>query len=164
WYGESGSSWAASEPIVDETFTTRGAGERSSSGRKPSMTATAPKTFVSYVSRNSAVLTGPASPAVASGRMPALLTRTSRRPAARSIVAAASATEPADRTSSWTAVASPPRSRISCAARSPSSRRRAPMNVLTPASARRTAVAYPSPRLAPVMSATFVMCGPFCVV
>jgi hypothetical protein len=79
------------EPSPLLTFTTTGAGDFSSSGRKACITRTTPKTLVSNTSRMIGPVTSPTpviGPAIA-----ALLTSTSRPPAAATVSAAAAATE-----------------------------------------------------------------------
>ncbi len=116
------------------------------------MTRSTPSTFTSYIrvqSPGSADSTGssPIAP-------PALLTRTSRRPAAvepgdsDATAAARPATDSGSVTSQATAV--PP---ISAASASSRSTRRAAQTTENPAAARARAVAAPMPLLAPVTTA-----------
>src|SRR4051794_19656305 len=140
-----GSVVTASEPMPLETFTTTGASERSSSGKKAWSTRTGPRTLVSYTRRRSSAVVS------ATGRrppvMPALLTSTSSDPCSAATAAAAAATESSSVTSSGTK--RPPSA--SAAAR-PRSGSRAPIHTVWPAASRRRAVSRPSPLLAPVIS------------
>jgi len=85
WYGDPGSLWSASDPIVLETLTMRPESEESRSRRNSFVTDTVPNRLVSNVSLNRRRSSGrSASSAVASGRTPA------SRPSLRSAAAASS--------------------------------------------------------------------------
>ena len=66
--------------MIDDTLTIRARSGARSSGRNASIIETAPNRLVSNVWRNRAASTTSVLAAVASGRMPALLTSTSSRP------------------------------------------------------------------------------------
>src|SRR5215471_13938974 len=79
--GWAGSPSAVIEPTSLDTFTIRAAGARRSNGSSALVTATTPKTLTSYTARMSSsdVWLGE-KPWRATVAVPALLTRTSRRP------------------------------------------------------------------------------------
>ncbi len=85
---------------------------------------------------------------------PALLTRRSIGPSTSSTLATACAIEPGSVTSQRTPTAWPPASRIACATTSSSTSERDSSATEAPMPARRSAIARPKPRPAPVTSAT----------
>ncbi len=129
-----------------------------SSGRNSFVTDTAPKRLVSNVSLNRRRSSGRSeSPAVASGRTPALLTRMSIRPWRCSTRLTAAWMLAVELTSRASESASRPSLRSAAAASSPRAPSRAPTITFAPERPSPRAVAKPSPRFAPVITATFVM-------
>src|SRR5262249_36623907 len=106
--GPSGSVIDVIEPTSLDTLTIRPAGH---TGSIALVTATTPKTLVSYTWRSVASVVWLGMPAPSPRAMPALLTRMSRTPNSASTSFAAEVTDASSVTSSWTNLVSAPASR-----------------------------------------------------
>src|SRR6187200_668869 len=121
------------------------------SGRASSVSRHAPKRLVSRVWRTSSRSASTAFVLQPPPEIPALLTRTSRRPRSLSTEATAATMLSSSVTSSWTALAFSPSSR---ATSSPVARSREPITTRWPRSASWRATSRPMPRFPPETSAT----------
>src|SRR5215510_2856940 len=126
------------------------AGPARRSARAATVTRCAPKKFVSNTAFASSTVVSSAAPRK---RTPALLTRTSRRPATERMWSSAERTESFERTSSW-------RSGKFCDALGSAERRLVP-NTEKPSFFNARAIARPSPEAAPVTRATPFSFGSF---
>src|SRR3954454_10709488 len=99
------SAVSVSDAVVLETLTMRGFADFRSSGRNACVTVTTPNTLTSNRSRRSVTVV---SAAGAPLKIPALLTRTSRRPWVSCTCSTAALTLSGSVTSSWIAVTGPP--------------------------------------------------------
>src|ERR1700751_2916187 len=156
--GCDGSLCAVIEPTSLETLTIRAAGERRSSGSIALVTATTPNTLISYTARMSSrsVWLG-GYPRRETLAVPALLTRTSKRPNSASTQSAASWMDFWSVISSWTKSAAAPSSRRARSASRPRSASRAPTSTVMSLAPSWRAVSNPIPLLPPVMRAIFVV-------